>query len=301
MKKNNEVYRDERFVLGWEDDIPYLRVCGEKYKLTGHPYEPCLYITDESGKLTVVHNSFYAYDVLDLFAGGQTVTSITVFEYNAKDFCRMVEYARGKGEISISDAEKVFSDRDKNEETEEKKLLNGTHYDNENITVQTKETIIENDLFYDIYKEYPDIVIDYCLIKNNESYCGYETHRETLKAACIKLFYDADGELEWQYDIEKAEAKKITADELFEVKNEKLTYRSAFLNPPYPNGYMNADFDRVNDALFSGGREALEVYEWTTDWSEYFDEGHEWWGTLCLTVYDKTLDRFVVIMASATD
>ena len=34
---------------------------------------------------------------------------------------------------------------------------------------------------------------------------------------------------------------------------------------------------------------------------EYFDEGHEWWGALCLTVYDKTLDRFVVIMASATD
>ena len=67
MKKNIEVYRDERFILGWEDNIPYLKVCGEKYILTGQPYEPCLYITDESGQLTVVHNSFYAYDVLDLF------------------------------------------------------------------------------------------------------------------------------------------------------------------------------------------------------------------------------------------
>lgn len=57
----------------------------------------------------------------------------------------------------------------------------------------------------------------------------------------------------------------------------------------------------MNAALFPNGTDQLEVYEWTTDWSDYFDEGHEWWGTLCLTVYDKSLDRFVVIMASATD
>ena len=61
------------------------------------------------------------------------------------------------------------------------------------------------------------------------------------------------------------------------------------------------DFDRVNAALFPNGTNELEVYEWTTDWSDYFDEGHEWWGALCFTVYDKTLDRFAVIMASATD
>ena len=36
-------------------------------------------------------------------------------------------------------------------------------------------------------------------------------------------------------------------------------------------------------------------------WSDYFDEGREWWGALCLTVYDETLGRFAVIMASATD
>ncbi|MBR1842280.1 MAG: hypothetical protein IJ788_03280, partial [Oscillospiraceae bacterium] len=51
----------------------------------------------------------------------------------------------------------------------------------------------------------------------------------------------------------------------------------------------------------SNGTDGLEVFEWTTDWSDYFDEGHEWWGALCFTVYDKTLDRFAVIMASATD
>ena len=57
----------------------------------------------------------------------------------------------------------------------------------------------------------------------------------------------------------------------------------------------------MNATLFPNGTDKLEVYEWTTDWSDYFDEGHEWWGALCLTVYDQTLERFVIIMASATD
>ena len=301
MKKNNEVYHDEQFILGWQDDIPYLKADEKKYILTGQPYEPCLYITDENGRLTVVHNSFYAYDILDFFCDGYTVTSVTGFEYNAKDFCCMVEYAAGKGDISISDAEKVFGDWKSKKVIEESKTLKKKSSDIEKDIVPAIETVIENDLFYDIYKEYPDSVIDYCLIKNNEPYCGYESHRGALKAACIKLFYDVGDELEWQYDIEKADANKITADELFATENKKLTYHSAFLKPPYPNGYKNADFERVNDALFPNGMEEIEIYEWTTDWSEYFDDGHEWWGTLCLTVYDKKLDRFVVIMASATD
>lgn len=301
MKKNNEVYRDEQFVLGWQDDIPYLKMGGENYKLTGHPYEPCLYITDKSGRLTVIHNSFYSYDVLDLFYDGRTVTSITGFEYNAKDFCLLVEYAAGMGVISISDAEKVFGDRPKKKVIEEPQILNEKSFVSEKTTVRSTGTIIGNDLFYDIYREYPDSIIDYCIIKNNESYCGYETHRGVLATACIKLFYDLNGELEWKYDIEKAEAKKISEDELFTIESEKLNYRRAFLNPPYPNCYKNVDFARVNNALFPDGMEELEVYEWTTDWSEYFDDGHEWWGTLCLTVYDKKLDRFAVILASATD
>ena len=83
--------------------------------------------------------------------------------------------------------------------------------------------------------------------------------------------------------------------------DEWLNYRKAFLRPPHGNVYTDDDFERVNAALFPGGADALEAYRWTTDWSDYFDEGHEWWGALCLTVYDKTLDRFVVILASASD
>lgn len=86
------------------------------------------------------------------------------------------------------------------------------------------------------------------------------------------------------------------------MKSDKwLNYRKAFLCPPHGNSYTDSDFDRINSFLFPAGTASLEVFRWTTGWSEYFDEGNEWRGSLCLTVNDKTLDRFAVIMASATD
>ena len=95
----------------------------------------------------------------------------------------------------------------------------------------------------------------------------------------------------------------IDAGELFAPAREaeELNYRGAFLHPPHGCRYTDADFDRVNAALFPNGTDGLEVYRWTTDWSDYFDDGHEWWGTLCLTVYDKSTGRFAVLLASATD
>ena len=105
------------------------------------------------------------------------------------------------------------------------------------------------------------------------------------------------------YDPGAARCRKLKSKALFAPENADtwLNYRKAFLSPPHGNACTDADFERVNAVLFPGGTEELEVYRWTTDWSDYFDEGREWWGTLCLTVYDKSLDRFVVIMASATD
>ena len=157
--------------------------------------------------------------------------------------------------------------------------------------------------------EYPDVVCDYCIIDNagraaKEAgvfpYSGVGSHRAALGYAAGELF--ANGE-EWSYDLQKARCRKLGSKALFAPapSDEWLNYRRAFLCPPYEHGYTDRDFERVNAVLFPGGTGGLEVYRWTTDWSEYFDEGHEWWGALCLTVYDRSLDRFVVIMASATD
>ena len=302
MKKSHEIYRDERYVLGEAEGVPYLRADGRTFRLTCHPYEPCLYIKDEAGRLTAVHNSFDPCAVLELFGEGRTVTSITGFEYGAKEFCRMVEYAAGSVDIQIDDAEKVFGPRAKKKEPasvrsrEKQPAL-------KDAPRPEQGKLIEDDPFFALIDQYPDSVVDFCLVKNEHTARGREAHRFALIWACRKLFIDGDGEVIWHYDAGRADAKQIGADALFaeEKENGALNYRGAFLRPPHTNGYTDADFEGINAALFPNGTDGLEVYEWTTDWSEYFDEGREWWGTLCLTVYDASLDRFVIIMASATD
>ena len=301
MDKDVVVYKDERYILEKKDGLPTLTANGKKYQLTCHPYEPCLYITDESGFKTAVHNSFDPLSVLYVLRSGSTLTSITGFEYDALDFCRMVEYAANMVDIQIDEAEKVFGGRTKKKNPEPEKSKE-TKEKSKNYRMG-EEAWIEDDPFFDVLNDYPDCVIDYCLLKNEWEEHGYNWHWFALVFACCKLFLDDDESVIWQYDAGKAKGKQISVNELFAHadRNGKLNYRTAFLYPPYENNYKNTDFEKINAALFPNGTDGLEVFEWTTDWSEYFDEGHEWWGTLCLTVYDKTLDRFAVIMASATD
>ncbi|MCK6691149.1 MAG: hypothetical protein L6Q97_03485 [Thermoanaerobaculia bacterium] len=45
----------------------------------------------------------------------------------------------------------------------------------------------------------------------------------------------------------------------------------------------------------------LVIYQWSDDWSNYFDAGKEWWGTFFWTVYDTRRQTVAVIGASATD
>lgn len=302
MAKNIEVYRDERYVLGRQDDSIFLIANGEKYTLTCHPYEPCLYITDKSGNLTAVHNAFDPSSVLYAFSKGESITSITGTEYDALDFCKMVEYAQGLYNIQIDEAERVFGDRKKNKnpqsEPEQEKQYIPNIYPCDTVGRITEDTEVSA-----VLAEYPDSVIDFCLFKSEHLSKGYNDHWYVLNWVCRKMFIDENDEVIWHYDTGKADAKQISVSKLFAKadKDGKLNYRKAFLYPPYTCNYTDADFDRINSVLFPKGTDNLEIFEWTTDWSEYFDEGNEWWGTLCLTVLDKALDRFVVILASATD
>ena len=85
------------------------------------------------------------------------------------------------------------------------------------------------------------------------------------------------------------------------LKGEQIPYWYAFWETPHTSGYGPEDFNRINSVLFPMGTDDLEVYEWSDDWSNYFDDGHEWWGTACWSVYDRRMNRYAVIMASATD
>ena len=164
-KPDRTVYSDDRYRLGKEDGIPYIMIGGRRYKLTCHPYEPCLYITDDQGIMTAVHNAFDPDSVLYAFSGGRTVTSITGREYDARDFCRMVEYASGGVNIQIDEAERVFGSQPKKKhpQPEKEKKAKGAPHQGE-ATRPGFDHVIENDPAYDVIAEYPDCGVDYCLV-----------------------------------------------------------------------------------------------------------------------------------------
>ncbi len=293
------VYRDARYTLGRKNDRPYVRAGAATFLLSCHPYEPCLYITDKDGDKTAVHNAFDPSDLLRNFSKGKTVTSITGREYSARDFCEMVEYAAGRRNISISDAEQVFGDR-----PERKTPAAPKEKAPEAPPARSADGGCPDDPFYTLIADYPDCAVDYYIAAAAPgSIQGGEAHRKALAEACLALFTPDEDMETWRWEIGRAVGRRIDAKELFTSNYPKhgLNYRKAFLYPPHGNSYTGKDFVKVNAALFPNGTDGLEVYEWTTDWSDYFDEGHEWWGALCLTVYDKSADRFAVIMASATD
>ena len=60
-------------------------------------------------------------------------------------------------------------------------------------------------------------------------------------------------------------------------------------------------FFSVAGALFCGFHCPLTIFEWSTDCSNYFDAGHEWWGSYFWTVGPEGAAYIVGIAASTTD
>lgn len=195
------------------------------------------------------------------------------------------------------------------------------------------------DPFYALMETYDRCVIDYCLIEDDTPYLGYRSHKDAVLFAMLKVIeryieeqlkseFNYSGKVHdepfpWNLDIGKAHAHRIDSAALLHIpeilrtdrvgqrfydcaypdpsKGEQIPYWYAFWETPHTSGYGPDDFRKVNSVLFPQGTDELEVYEWTTDWSNYFDDGHEWWGTACWSVYDKRMNRYAVIMASTTD
>ena len=189
---------------------------------------------------------------------------------------------------------------------------------------------IKDSPFENVIEEYPDCVVDFCILKSDEHCCGLDAHREAIAFAMRKFLGYPTGEGDekqedvepWgNFDVQSASARQIDANAFLSLPEPvrvcvdgkstttykkqtdggEIPYWEAFLLPPDGIEYAGADFRKVNNVLFPTGAGSLTVYQWTTDWSDYFNDGREWWGTACFSVYDAAEDRYVVIMASATD
>ena len=183
--------------------------------------------------------------------------------------------------------------------------------------------------------------VDYHLLCDDQPYEGIKSHKEALRVVFDWMVEKnieekenarttqgdgvADQIQPLVYDLDKAQPSLLDPQEFFYCPNIVKTdyygnvrydgkwepngdnigttvpYWYALMEPVQGKRNTPEDFKKVNETLFPNGTDALDIYEWTTDWSDYFDDGHEWYGACCWSVYDKTLSRYVIMLVSATD
>ena len=163
---------------------------------------------------------------------------------------------------------------------------------------------LRDDPFLIEYKKYDRCVLNYFIIKSNLD------HKDILIYVMNKL-KEEDNYIKIEKD--KMKFKTLSSEEFFELPENyekermnisngyKRPYWFLFLDPPHKTKYTIEDFIKINNILFPKGKNNLEIYDWNVEWSNYFDDGLEWWGAAAISIYDKSLDRYIIILASATD
>lgn len=153
------------------------------------------------------------------------------------------------------------------------------------------------------------------------------------KDIILKELPKLDFEKDFKINIfDKPTGKQISFDEFvgFDYQNQPvniLDYRGchlayALLEPPYNIGVeIDPKFGKeeyivakqkefttlyrmfLNDFILLSQypKEDFIIYSWSDDWSNFFDEGKEYWGTYFWTVYNQQNNTIIVLGASATD
>jgi len=102
------------------------------------------------------------------------------------------------------------------------------------------------------------------------------------------------------------EVMKPHAGDVRDVREfDNRGYAYAFSDAPdgmdIPYAVRAALFFSIADELFCGFHCPLTIFQWSTNCSNYFDAGHEWWGSFFWTVEPEGADYIVSIVASTTD
>lgn len=168
---------------------------------------------------------------------------------------------------------------------------------------------------------YNKILLDYVILLSEEDYKGVETHKkaviEAFRILNTRPRIGNHYNLKVTVEEEKMSASLSLVEELLQLPEDDyydsrprgnrcfsipqpIPYWFAFLEPPYDVPYQTLDFVKFNDVLFPF-KKSTEIYRWKDNFSDYFDDGKEWWGTGLWSSYDKTIKTFVVIGASLSD
>ncbi len=179
----------------------------------------------------------------------------------------------------------------------------------------------EHKIYEMLNNTYKDNPLDYVIFLLEEEYKGVETHKKAVIEAFnifnTRTIVGNNYNLKVTVEQKKMFASLCSIEELLQLPEDSyydsrpegnrwfgipkpLPYWYAFLEPPYGVSYLTSDFVKFNDVLFPF-KKSTEVYRWNDDFSNYFDDGKEWWGTGLWSAYDKITGIFVVIGASLTD
>ncbi len=111
-------------------------------------------------------------------------------------------------------------------------------------------------------------------------------------------------------DLAQARPQALTIDAVRELISEDGLLCKNFRDPPYGTGLQVTDFREWLQVLKLHPDEGLQVFDWVgnadvepqrSSWSSYFDDGKEWWGIWCLTLYNPRRRTLSALAASATD
>ena len=251
--KDEFLYKSIDFYLIKRNDELIFEKNGNLYYLSSSAYEPCLYIKLNNKIIVIIHNSFNISEI-EYVAQNNKIRAITGKYYDIKEICELIDYAISSNvyDVDIS------------------------YLQNKILDNSIKELV--DDIFYKEYEKYSECVLDYCIVKIDEEYNFEKSHKEAVIFAMkkwkkvLKDSYDMD----IIYNLEKMVSKRIDAKK-FLSENSENSYSFLFLNPPHGCNYTIEDFDYINSILFPNGYHELEVFEWSTNWSNYFDDGLEWW------------------------
>lgn len=112
------------------------------------------------------------------------------------------------------------------------------------------------------------------------------------------------------FKLDQARPVQLECSDIYALCAEDSWLERAFLDPPYRSTLNRADFHNWLDALQLRLDEGLEAWDWVGDpdlepeqsnWSRYFDEGKEWWGIWCISIYNPQQQTISVFAASASD
>lgn len=186
-----------------------------------------------------------------------------------------------------------------------------------------------------LLKRYSDVggVLDFVLLESVEQSCAENRHRSAALAGIAAI----DARLaDWatnhasddtpaeeffrvHWDEAKLTGKHVSFSEFWgadDVTAKPIAsnawsfsipsgYKTAFFLPPHAlRGSFEETlklFEAISHRVLGSRPEEAEVYSWSTDWSNYFDAGHEWWGSFLWTVQPTNSNRITVIGASSTD